>query len=346
MALKVDPNKVLQLGQGMKRLDTALENEITGMYRDINGAVGNTRSGYPESYVQSSAASVQSVLSEIKSLAVSIGDKLNDKVIALANAATEYIEAEGRSKNYRTVKTINDWYKRAWDLFEKGVIGLYSWQKGFKFTVNGKYVHVYGSRNASGFWNKAYRNWRTREGLTGTRYRLDNPKVAKYLSPKAMALSELNKNYNILKSGAWKKALKGGGVLGAALTVGGSVYNYGWGEYKNHGLASTEFVSDLAVESTVMIGTTAVSSAAGIAAGAAAGAMFGSVVPGLGTAIGFAVGVGIGVVMSTSWGKSVKDWTKDKVNKGIEFGVKKAKEATEAVGHAASKVIGGLKSLF
>ncbi|WP_199613899.1 hypothetical protein [Paenibacillus alkalitolerans] len=335
--IKVDPNKVLGLAEGMQKLNTPLEKAVSGVYKDVSSLVRSTESSYHESHVRAKAASVEKLLSEIVSLGVAIGEKLGGKATALIDAGEEYLLAEQRSQMARDYgkSIIRDWYKRAWDLYQDVGIGLYSWYKGYKFKVNGNYVHVYGARSATGFWDKRYAAWRTREGLTGTRYRLDNSKVAKYLDMKTGVVSKLSSNYNIMNSKAWKNSLKGGGILGAAATMGVSVYDYGWGKHKDNGLASTEFASDLIVETGVMVGTTAASTAIGMGAAAAAGAAFGSVVPGLGTAVGFVAGVGIGLALNTKAGKAATDWAKDKVNKGIE-----------AVGKAASSVIGGIKSLF
>ncbi len=343
MILKVNPDSVSKLAAGMKSLEKSFEPVAAGLSRSVGGIVGSTKSAYPESYVQSGARSAESAMAEIGRMATSIGDRLTDKMNTLREIAAEYKKAEERSKGYAAAKESVKMYKNAWGLFDKVVIGAYSAMQGYHFQVKGDYVHVYGSKTPKGFLGRQYIKWRKKENLMGTRYRYDNGKVGKYMDPKTAIKGDLSSNYNILKKSAWKNSLKGGGILGAAFTVGGSLYSYGWGENRNHGLASTEFASDLVVESAVMVGTTALGAAAGAGAGALAGAAFGSVVPGLGTAVGFFVGLGVGVFMSSDTGKAIKDWTKDKLNKGIEgtvAGVKAAGKALKQGAEFTGRVVG------
>jgi hypothetical protein len=345
MRQQVNPDKVLELANGLKHLGRIIESEITGVNREITSVFNVTRAQYPERNVQTAANNMDSLLKEIRDLAISVYERLDKKTGTLTWAANEYRQAEQDAKIKQT-KNIRERYDMVWGAYNKFGVGLYSWHKGYMFKKNGNYVHVYGSRNNTGLLNDSYMNWRRGDGLTGTRYRIDNSAVTKYTKLSTAIAEELNDSYNVANSKAWKNSLKGGGMLSAAFTVGGSVYDYRWGKHKDEGLASTEFASDLIVESGVTVGTTVISVTAGVGASAIYGAMFGSIVPGIGTAIGFVVGVVISYVISTDTGQKVINWAKEKVNDGLEAAIDIVKEAGDAAGEAISRVIGGIKSLF
>ncbi|MEC0144245.1 hypothetical protein [Paenibacillus alginolyticus] len=226
------------------------------------------------------------------------------------------------------IKLTQELYEKTNELNDKFLRGMYSWLKhGYRFEVHGDFVRIFGSRNVTGYLGEAYREWRIGDLLTGTRYHIDNQVLAKYFKPSAAIFEELKDTYNVLDPKAWKNSLKGGGVLSAVMTVGGSVFDYGWGENKQTGLASTEFASDLFVESAIAVTTTAVSTAAGIWAAGAVGAATGSVIPGLGTAVGFVAAAGIFALSKTEAGKTATKWTKEKVNDAIEGGIDIAGQA-------------------
>lgn len=98
MSQKVDPRKVLELSDGMKRLNRVLENSTLGIYVEISKLVGETKFEYPEPYVQSSASSVDILLREIQRLASSIHERLDKKTTALKETAEMYSDTEEKSK--------------------------------------------------------------------------------------------------------------------------------------------------------------------------------------------------------------------------------------------------------
>lgn len=128
MSLKVDLKKLMELSEGAKRLNRTTEQEISGLYSNVNRTVQDTRSRYSESYVQSAANSASSLLNEIKSLAKSISDRISQQEKGLNNAVNVYQAAEEKSKKELAQQGI-DGSKGILDLrgnMEKLAIFLYS----------------------------------------------------------------------------------------------------------------------------------------------------------------------------------------------------------------------------
>ncbi|AXF56224.1 hypothetical protein DT065_09485 [Salicibibacter kimchii] len=122
--------------------------------------------------------------------------------------------------------------------------------------------------------------------------------------------------------------LRGGGFVGAGLSVGQHVWDYSPFGDKSGGSA---FASEVITDVGIGAGTTAAS----IGSGVAAGALLGSAVPGIGTIVGAGVGLlGTGFMM-TPWGRNFRDWTQTKVKNGID-----------AVTDGAKKLWDGAKGLF
>ncbi|AZK45318.1 hypothetical protein [Paenibacillus lentus] len=101
MQLKVDPDRILGLEQGMKHLKRVLENDVIGLYRELSQLVSSTRSAYPESNnVQSSAAELERALGEIRRKMESISDQMDAKASTLRWAAGQYHASE---KQFRSL---------------------------------------------------------------------------------------------------------------------------------------------------------------------------------------------------------------------------------------------------
>ena len=73
MEQKVDPDRVLGLADGMKRLNRVIEEGVMGKCADVSRLVNETKNEYREfAYVRSAASEVDDLLQEIMKLARSI----------------------------------------------------------------------------------------------------------------------------------------------------------------------------------------------------------------------------------------------------------------------------------
>jgi hypothetical protein len=195
---------------------------------------------------------------------------------------------------------------------------------GYRIVPRGNYATVKGNRFLGPGILAAY----LRTGrVPGVRYRIDNPKVSKFLSTDAAARNAAREALDVRNPGFWRAARKGGGPLGLSLTLGSDVYDFTAGGHKSKGLASTDFAATAAVDTSLLAGSTVAGAAAATAttsllAGGATGAAAGSFAPGIGTAVGFGVGIGITFLMTTEPGRQVRgqmisgtkaalDWVKD-----------------------------------
>jgi WXG100 family type VII secretion target len=88
------------------------------------------------------------------------------------------------------------------------------------------------------------------------------------------------------------KQFKGAAGLGSALTLASNIYEFGWGESKDTGLLSRQFLTATTADVSAGIGIVAASTAIGTLIP----------VPGLGTAAGLVVGLGLQYAYDT-WGK-------------------------------------------
>ncbi|XID94301.1 hypothetical protein ACF3MZ_07190 [Paenibacillaceae bacterium WGS1546] len=133
------------------------------------------------------------------------------------------------------------------------------------------------------------------------------------------------------------KALKGMGIAGDLLAVGGnfadSFYNPRTGKLEYSGKAMQSFVVDTVVD----VGT----SAAAVATGAALGSF---IVPPVGTFVGAGLGFGIDFLINDKFGgpppKSVVDHTKDAVNRVVDNAGKWARNGLNQIGKRLSFVFG------
>ncbi|MCM3042811.1 glycohydrolase toxin TNT-related protein [Paenibacillus motobuensis] len=94
MEQKVNPNQVEGLADSLGRLNRMIEDQVTGMCKDVSRVVGDTRTQYSEDYVGRAADEVERLIQEIQQLALAIDDKLRLKEKTLRWAAGEYVERE------------------------------------------------------------------------------------------------------------------------------------------------------------------------------------------------------------------------------------------------------------
>ncbi|MCM3042805.1 peptidoglycan-binding protein [Paenibacillus motobuensis] len=94
MEQKVNPNQVEGLAGSLGRLNRMIEDQVTGMCKDVSRVVGDTRARYSEDYVGRAADEVERLIQEIQQLALAIDDQLQIKEKTLRWAAGEYVERE------------------------------------------------------------------------------------------------------------------------------------------------------------------------------------------------------------------------------------------------------------
>lgn len=112
----------------------------------------------------------------------------------------------------------------------------------------------------------------------------------------------LNREFYPFRSGWMRDSVRGGGPVGIALNIGGSVYDYSpWGNNAHVGYASTDFASNIVTDLTLGGASTVVGVTAGLGAAALTGAAMGSVFPGVGTLIGLGVGNRLFIIHVTNF---------------------------------------------
>ncbi|GAA0388004.1 peptidoglycan-binding protein [Paenibacillus motobuensis] len=94
MEQKVNPYQVEGLADSLGPLNRMIEDQVTGMCKDVSRVVGDTRIKYSEDYVGRAADEVERLVQEIQQLALAIDDKLRIKEKTLRWAAGEYVERE------------------------------------------------------------------------------------------------------------------------------------------------------------------------------------------------------------------------------------------------------------
>lgn len=99
MKQSVDPDRLLQLSNDMRRLEQILEERVTKLESELRNVVSQVRAGYPEYGVQSALAEVEAVLTDTRNHARQLHDRLHNKGHALKTAAEEYIEVERKSQD-------------------------------------------------------------------------------------------------------------------------------------------------------------------------------------------------------------------------------------------------------
>lgn len=99
MKQSVDPDRLLQLSNDMRRLEQILEERVTKLESELRNVASQVRAGYPEYGVQSALAEVEAVLTDTRNHARQLHDRLHSKGHALKTAAEEYIEVERKSQD-------------------------------------------------------------------------------------------------------------------------------------------------------------------------------------------------------------------------------------------------------
>ncbi|MBO0689987.1 MAG: hypothetical protein J2P40_10505 [Candidatus Dormibacteraeota bacterium] len=203
--------------------------------------------------------------------------------------------------------------------------------RGFRLTMDGGWTMVHNAR-LGGYGAPFLKRYAWSANLDRLSYLKGSPEVAKYYRPLTAMRGELGAAFNPRDAEFLKAVPRGGGAAAAVLTVGGDVYDYTLGHDKGKGLLSNDFAAATTVDLGVTAGSIAAGAGASALTGAATGAAFGSVVPGLGTVVGLGVGVGIGALMSTHFGKSVRDGAVHAVSSGLDHVEDGVGDAVHAVG--------------
>ncbi|WP_334073545.1 MULTISPECIES: nucleic acid/nucleotide deaminase domain-containing protein [Paenibacillus] len=99
MKQSVDPDRLLQLSNDMRRLEQIVEERVTKLETELRNVASQVRAGYPEYGVQSALAEVEAVLTDTRNHAKQLHDRLHNKGHALKTAAEEYIEVERKSQD-------------------------------------------------------------------------------------------------------------------------------------------------------------------------------------------------------------------------------------------------------
>jgi len=98
MGTNVDPNKVEELSGEFSRLSRLIEDEEVGINKDIMRLIQDTNSQYSENYVRLTTSEAEGLLREIRKLAKSITERLNNKSSTLKQAAERYRKDEEEAK--------------------------------------------------------------------------------------------------------------------------------------------------------------------------------------------------------------------------------------------------------
>lgn len=154
----------------------------------------------------------------------------------------------------------------------------------------------------------------------------------------------------LLPAASFMDRFKGTAVVSTLITTASNVYEFGWGEQKDRGLGSRQFVTATTADVSAGIGIVAASTAIGTLIP----------VPGVGTAAGFAVGVGLQYAYDT-WGKeawrgavdhaaqAVQKQAGDAINTVSRVGrdvSRAAYDTVGAIGAGAAEYGKQLKSIF
>ncbi|WP_243495551.1 WXG100 family type VII secretion target [Priestia aryabhattai] len=257
--------------------------------------------------------------------------KIGNELLSIAERFEEADENK-ESKVMTWGKVFLDTYHLGNGYVKELLPGLASITSGFRFKKsNGKFI-VYGKRNPTTFLENSYIKWRTEKlgiPLNATVY-----------------------NTNPLATNSWKIAkesltdgFKGGALAETVISVGLNAYEYTLGGHRAEGIMSSGFLSSTTVELGKGVLQTGVSMAAGALATAAVTATAGSVVPGIGTAVGFGVGLGLAVLDNTKIGKSVTEWTEDKVQDVYQSIGKNLKRLGHEMKETKEEIVGTAKEI-
>ncbi|WP_238655355.1 hypothetical protein [Paenibacillus piscarius] len=123
MQQQVEIKRILELEQGLKRLNRVLEEQVTGMDRSAGGLVRSVQAAYPESYVQSPSREAVRLLQELGREAQSLSDRIERKQSALRWAAGQYQAAETKAQSLVHATPAFTW-KQAGSMFSRWLQGI------------------------------------------------------------------------------------------------------------------------------------------------------------------------------------------------------------------------------
>ncbi|MEK3757092.1 hypothetical protein MKZ07_01535 [Paenibacillus sp. FSL P4-0338] len=123
MQQQVDIKRILELEQGLKRLNRVLEEQVTGTDRSVGGLVRSVQAAYPESYVQSPSREAVRLLQELVREAQSLNDQIERKQSALRWAAGQYQAAETKAQSLVHTTPAFTW-KQAGSMFSRWLQGI------------------------------------------------------------------------------------------------------------------------------------------------------------------------------------------------------------------------------
>ncbi|WP_341347214.1 hypothetical protein [Paenibacillus sp. FSL H3-0469] len=123
MQQQVDIKRMLELEQGMKRLNRILEEQVTGTDRNVGGLIRSVQAAYPESYVQSPSREAIRLLQELGREAKSLSERLERKQSALRWAAGQYQSAESKAQSLLKATPAFTW-KQAGSMFSRWLQGI------------------------------------------------------------------------------------------------------------------------------------------------------------------------------------------------------------------------------
>ncbi len=98
MSTKVDSVRIDELAAEFKQLSKAIEAGEINVNKDVKGLISETNSQYDEYYVRSTTNEIDRMLSEIRTLTISITQRLNNKHNILKHAAERYRNDENAAQ--------------------------------------------------------------------------------------------------------------------------------------------------------------------------------------------------------------------------------------------------------
>lgn len=110
MELKVDLDRIQDLARIIRRIDLEMEDNITGLTRDLKKLLSDTSRVYPEANVQTQIRVVEQLLQNMNKRALAVHDRLDENQKTLTKAALAYKESEERA-----IKRIELAQKADWD---------------------------------------------------------------------------------------------------------------------------------------------------------------------------------------------------------------------------------------
>ena len=91
---KIDLDRLDNLAKVVEHLRQTMEQEITGMSKDVNRLLQNTEANYSEYYVRTATQEAASLLREIEMLALRLDDQMREKVSGLKYAVSQYAQTD------------------------------------------------------------------------------------------------------------------------------------------------------------------------------------------------------------------------------------------------------------